>query len=52
MPTNHTINYNLTPFIKEWLVLPPLHGEARPVQLLSCARHVRAKEKKKQQVKG
>lgn len=45
MPTNH-INYNLTLFVKEWLVLPPLHGEARSVQLLSCVHHVWAKEKK------
>lgn len=46
-PTNHIINYNCTPSIKEWLVLPPLHGEERPVQLLSCVHHVWAKAKKK-----
>lgn len=45
-PTNHIINYNRTPSIKECLVLPPLHGEDRSVQLLSCVHHVWAKAKK------
>lgn len=35
---------NLTPFTEEWLVLAPLCGESRSVQLLSCVQHVWAKE--------
>lgn len=35
---------NLTPFTEKWLVLPPLCGESRSVQLLSCVQHVWAKE--------
>lgn len=45
MPINHKINDNLTPFIEEWLVLPPLRGESRSVQLLCCVHHVWAKER-------